>query len=172
MKTTLIVFLLAFSLAFPVAVQLVPNEALAAQTDGTVYANARFGFTVAVPPGHFSLIESDNGSGITVLYRNGMELRVYGSLNPMVFGTGCKDSFEEAKDLFDEVTYARLNEAKGWFVLSGYKDGTIRYLKQFVGLQAANTAEMVYPKAKVKELNAFVNDVVKSFAPGNLNTEN
>jgi hypothetical protein len=142
--------------------------AQAQEEAGEQFHNPRFGFTLTIPSGHTSLLLPENGDGVTALYREGMELRAYGSLSPLVFSRNCKALYEEAKEGFDEITYSRLNEAKGWFVLSGYREGKIRYLKQFVGREATNAVDMVYPKEHARKFDGFVNTVVRSFVPGSL----
>ena len=155
--------LLGLVLAFCVA-----HAVVASAAEGKVYENSRFGFSLVVPPGAMSTVEADNGDGITVRYKGGMDLRAYGSHAPAVFNQDCKAIFEESKALFDEVTYARLNESNGWFVLSGYQDGRIHYLKTFVGKDQACSVAMTYPREKLKEYDAFVRAVVASFEPGPL----
>ena len=160
MKTIALFWLLvAFCMAHAV---------VAPAAEGKVYANPRFGFALVVPPGAVSLVEADNGDGITVRYRGGMELRAYGSHAPAVLSQDCKAIFEESKALFDEVTYARLDVNNGWFVLSGYQDGQIQYLKTFVGNGLACSVAMTYPREQLKQYDAFVRAVVASFEPGPL----
>ena len=137
-------------------------------SEGRIYENSRFGFSLAVPLGNLSLVESENGDGITIRYREGMVLRAYASLAPLVFGRDYNALCEEAKTYFDEITYSRLNEEAGWYGLSGYKDGQIVYIKTFAGKEMTHTVEMTYPKETLKRYNEFVRLVVDSFVPGPL----
>ena len=140
----------------------------AAQAEGSVYTNDRYGFSLNLPPGHTSVTEPENGDGIIVTYGDGMVLRAYGALTPIVLGMDCAAIYEYAKTSFNEVTYARLNDAESWLALSGYKDGKVFYLKKFVGKSADYTVEMEYPKEKIELFNTFVKRVVGSFTPGDM----
>ena len=135
---------------------------------GRLYVNARYGFSLTLPHGYESVMEPENGDGVIVSYKNGMVLRVYGTLSPSVMNRGCKATFENDQRYFDKVTYRRLNERESWFVLSGYRDGRIGYVKCFVGNTAAYAVDMSYPRTDASRHDGFVRAVVKSFKPGSL----
>ena len=142
--------------------------AAAVQTEGSAYTNSRYGFSLTLPPGQLSLVESGNGDGITVAYPNGMTLKAYGTMVPLTFGTDCKAMYEEEKERLDEATYTRLNEKKRWFVVSGYRESTVVYIKMFVGKTSSYALEMSYPLKNVKMFDSFVGTAVGSFTPGDM----
>ena len=135
---------------------------------GARYVNARYGFSVLLPKGHVSFNEPDNGDGATFRYPEGMVVRVYGTLSPSVMDRDCKATFENDSQSFDTLTYKRLNEKKNWFVLSGYKEGDIRYMKCFVGKTAAYVIDMQYPREQASRYDGFVRAAAGSFSPGTL----
>ena len=162
MKKTLatgIVFTLVYGFVILAAV---------AQAEESAYINSRYGFSLTLPPGQLSLVEADNGDGITVAYPNGMTLKAYGTMVPVTFDRDCKAMYEEEKDRLDKVTYTRLNEKKRWFVVSGYREPTVVYIKMFVGKTSSYALEMSYPPENVKMFDAFVGTAVGSFTPGDM----
>ena len=144
------------------------STADAAQSTGTVYTSSRYDFSLTLPPGYLSLVEPENGDGITVTYGSGMTLKAYGTMAPLVFSTDCATMYGDARDTLDQATYTRLNEKERWFVVSGYREGNIVYSKQFVGKTAAYVLEMVYPPEHARDFDAFVRAVVGSFSPGDM----
>ena len=132
------------------------------------YTNSRYGFSLTLPLGYTANTEAENGDGITVTYKGDMTLLAYGTMAPAVLFTDCKAHYEETQSIFDEVTYARLNEKESWFVVSGYRKGKIGYVKQFVGKTCTYVIEMDYPRDKLREHNAFVKSIVDSFTPGDM----
>ena len=163
MKKTLLLGT-AFALLLTVSATL----SFAAEAKSTAYTNSRYGFSLTLPPGHLSIVEPENGDGVTVTYPNDMVLKAYGSMAPLALSTDCKSMFEEAKGEFSEVTYARLNEKQNWFAVSGYRGENIGYTKQFIGKTSSYAVKMLYPRENVKMFNAFVRAVVDSFTPGDM----
>ena len=67
---------------------------------------------------------------------------------------------------FDKITYQK--KMGNWFVLSGYKGGTILYRKTYVGKGAINHLFLQYPFKQLDAYNDIVKKISRSFKPGEL----
>jgi hypothetical protein len=148
-------FLLLLFLALPAA-------ALAQEWEP--YVNARFGFTVEIPPGFALVQEADNGDGRT--YAKG-EAKLSVWANYLATGpfeeevAGRRTAYrQEGWDL----SYDR--ETTGWASLSGTRAGTILY-HRIIALcdDAAAAFVLEYPQAMKAEIAPFVGTLVKSLRP-------
>lgn len=152
-KLTCVLFsALLFTLA------LSPLSSLDAFWDGS-YHNNRFGFSVAVPA-HFGMDPApDNNDGRRFFDREGCSVTVYGGHN--IMDATVASEMEDMKSFsFDSVTYER--KEKDWFVLSGFKDDDIIYVKVFVG-ETLITLQISYPAELKADYDETVSSVVKSF---------
>ncbi|MDO5674405.1 MAG: hypothetical protein Q4G66_05750 [bacterium] len=59
------------------------------------YANARYGFSLSLPPGEYQAKISDNGDGLSVEDGRGLLLRAYGTKCPGVLGQGFEEVLAE-----------------------------------------------------------------------------
>jgi len=132
--------------------------------DFTRYYNSRFGFTVSYPARMGMDPAPENDDGRRISDGEGFVLTVYGSHN--VFEMDVKEAAGAAKDLFDEVTYEA--SGKRWFVLSGYREDSIVYMKQWVGPDFLNCLIMEYPQERKKNYDQSVAAIARSFKSGEL----
>lgn len=131
------------------------------------YANSRYGFSLQWLPGKYSVVESDNGDGITVKDGKGLTMLAYGGMDPATFELSIEDAMSEARESLKQVTYEKLDRKGCWFALSGYAgDGKIRYIKCFYGPSECYTLEFTYPAKARAEYDKFVEFAVRHFVPG------
>jgi len=142
------------------AALLTPGLARAAAGDD-VYANARFGYSIAYPADVFTPgPESENGDGRAFDGPDGTRLLVFASHNAL--GTTVAAAFDEerlAPGL--EVTYSV--KKKDWFVVSGTKDGFIFYRKSILKNDVWYALELTYPHALKARMDPLVKGLVASF---------
>ena len=141
-------------------------EAMPGLTDVTgaapCYSNGRFGFSLSWLSGNYSVREADNGDGIVVQDNEGFTLLAYGTYGYMVMNQSMEQALAELSHGL-EVTYKRINDENGWFVVSGFAGGDIVYIKCFFGEDAACIVRMSYPKHKAKVYSPQVEKVAQSF---------
>jgi hypothetical protein len=132
------------------------------------YANARFGFSLSFPQNLFAAgSESDNGDGITIQSLDGHAMfRAYGSFAPSVLNKNLAQMYNERlKEPGQKITYKTLNAAKGFFVLSGTKDGHIFYEKTYVLNKVQKTFEIDYDRAQKVIFDDVAAQVANGFQP-------
>lgn len=129
------------------------------------YCNPRFGFCISHPTNLQEDPSPDNGDGQIFRDQNGLVLIASGMNNIMeeTIDTG----IQSAAGNFDNITY----KAKGdnWFVISGTKGNKIIYKKTFLGKNAENNLHIEYPGNLSSEYNELINNISKSFKPGEIN---
>lgn len=138
--------------------------AAAAAADWQPYANARFGFTVEIPPGFALLQEAENGDGRTYAL-GGAKLSVWA--NYLASGPFEAEVAERRKAYQQEgwdISYDR--QTAGWASLSGTRGETILY-HRLIALcdDAAASFVLDYPQAMKAEMAPFVGRLVKSLRP-------
>ena len=127
------------------------------------YHNERFGFDIAWEPGRYEAFEADNGDGITVTDGSGLEMRVYATLAPSVFGLSFEDFLSQHDN--PDAAYRRVNREEQWVAVSYDEGGSIRYTKAFYTEDIAYVLDMQYPAALIKHYDQLVKTAVRSFAP-------
>lgn len=151
MRSWATAFLLAMSVPAPAA-------------DGGLYANARFGYRIAVPEGFATGAEADNGDGIAAKARKGTAaLRVWGgamqagSFRDEVRGAIASDAAEGWT-----ITYRSVKaEGASW---SGTRGGRILYVRAIPLCDAAvGTLQLDYAATEAARYDALVGRLVKSF---------
>jgi hypothetical protein len=127
------------------------------------YANARFGFSIDIPPEFSQIAEADNGDGGTSMGPDKLsQLAVWGS--NLVEGTLADDfasRLEAAKADGWEISYSR--ETPRWASWSGSQQGRIFYARAIV-LCDDQIAYFLfeYPRARLESYRPFVERLVKS----------
>ena len=141
--------------------------ALGAQADGNfTYENSRFGFHVAYSSEIFEQgVESENGDGITVNSREGLaRMLAYGSYDPGVFGLTLQQIYDrERHNPARRVTYQRISNAGKYFVVSGFEDGLIFYIKSYVIGDTQLVLDIRYPDTARDPYDAMVTAISQSF---------
>jgi hypothetical protein len=129
-----------------------------------VYSNARFGYTIAIPPGFSGNGESDNGDGQVFETANGEALlRVYGGNNLEVsFAESLRTGMQYAREAGWDLSYERVT--RNWASYSGTRDGRILYARAIALCDRDQFAayELEYPvdydralmDKAIRELNA------------------
>lgn len=126
------------------------------------YSNARYGFSLSLPPGEYQARSSDNGDGLRVQDGRGLVLLAYGTMAPGALGQGFAAMLAELAQGFDTVTYRKTDAQAGWFVVSGYRGGKIGYVKCFFRGSDACIVDISYPKADKARYDALVTSVARS----------
>lgn len=125
------------------------------------YANARFGFSVEVPPGFALTREADNGDGRTYA-KGAATLAVWAHyLTAGDFAEEVAERRATYKQEGWDLSYDR--QTAGWASLSGTRGDTILY-HRVVKLCDDAVASFVleYPQAMKAEISPFVGKLVKS----------
>jgi len=146
-----------------------PGEVKAGQEQ--VYGNARFGYSVKYPSDMlFPQGEADNGDGQRLLSKDAKaELAVYGAIN--IDYTSLEADFNQesrggmANDTKRVVAYKRMKD--NWFVVSGFREGNIFYLKRFLVGDYFITFDFSYPESEKAKWDPVLTKMVANFNPGN-----
>jgi len=137
---------------------------LNAQQAYTKYCNDRYGFCVEYPVNLGMKPAPTNNDGRVFYDSEGYSMRVYGSYNAL--DHSIKAEMKEEEKGFDIVTYRAAKN--NWYVLSGYKDDDIIYLKTYMSRnkEIFYHLHISYPAKFKTEYNKIVSKVSKSFKPG------
>lgn len=141
---------------------------LSASAADHAYVNQRFGFELSYPAERFAEgQESDNGDGIRAVSRDGKAtLIAYGSHSPGVFGQSLEDVYnEERSSAGRRVTYQRLVRAESYFVISGFENGEIFYIKAYVIDGILKALDLRYPESARAPYDSVTAKVSRSFRP-------
>jgi len=128
------------------------------------YVNARYGFTVDIPPGFALVQEADNGDGRT--YAKG-EAKLLVWANRLADGTLEDEVVVRRRAYLREgwdIGYDR--QTAGWASLSGTLVDSILY-HRIIALcdDAAASFVLEYPQSMKKEMSPVVGKLVKSLRP-------
>ncbi len=135
-----------------------------AQSSQKTYCNSRFGFCVDYPTTFGMGPAPSNNDGREFSDRDGFFMIASGMYNALE--NNLRDEMQSQEKDFDRITY-RVKK-KGWFVLSGYKDNDILYLKTYVGEEYIYHLYIRYPVRLKAKYNTLVSTISKSFKPGSL----
>ncbi len=151
------------------ALFLVGNVISAAAQDN--YANARFGFSAAIPTiVSFDKTESDNGDGVAFHSEDGTaELRVWGSnLIEADLASEARADLQFAKQDGWAVSYAGGKYGRKFAVFSGSKGGRIMYERMVSTCNGQATAHyrIEYPTADKLKYDAAIRSLNASLKAG------
>ncbi len=135
-----------------------------AQQSYTKYCNARYGFCVEYPVNFGKEPTPTNNDGRAFYDGEGYFMRAYGSHNALEHSF--KDEMRYEEKGFDIVTYRAAKN--NWYVLSGYKDDDIIYIKTYMSKdkRVFYHLRIKYPAKYKTEYNKIVSKASKSFKPG------
>lgn len=135
-----------------------------AQLAYTKYCNARYGFCVEHPVTFGKEPAPLNNDGRAFYDGEGYFMRAYGSHNALEHSIKAEMRSEEKG--FDVITYRTAKN--NWYVLSGYKDNDIVYIKTYMSKdkRVFYHLRIKYPAKFKREYNNIVSKVSKSFKPG------
>ena len=133
-----------------------------AQQAYTKYCNSRFGFCVSYPANFGMSSAPDNNDGREFYDREGFSMTASGMYN--VLENSLKDEMKSQKEDFDTVTYHKVKN--NWYVLSGYKNNNILYIKTYMGKETIYHLYIKYPAKLKKEYDQIVSKASRSFKPG------
>ena len=135
-----------------------------AQQSYTKYCNDRYGFCVEYPVNFGIKPAAINNDGRVFYDTQGYTMRAYGSYNALEHSI--KAEMRDEEKGFDIITYRAAKN--NWYVLSGYKDDNIVYLKTYMSRnkEIFYHLYMRYPAKFKTEYNKIVSKVSKSFKPG------
>lgn len=138
---------------------------LNAQVVYTKYCNSRYGFCVERPVTFGMDPAPDNNDGRRFYDREGFSMSVYGSYNALEHSLNVE--MKEEEKTFDVITYKTVKN--NWYVLSGYKDDDIVYIKTYMSPDKSifYHLHINYPAKFKTEYNEIVSKVSKSFKPSN-----
>ena len=128
------------------------------------YINARFGFQVSYPSFLISAPVPANGDGTRVYDKKGFVLIGSGINN--VSGETFQTELQTQKEGIGKINYGV--RGNNWFAISGIKENKIIYFKSYIGAGAINHLYIEYPKDLRERYDKIVEDIAKSFIPGDL----
>lgn len=162
--------LLAFGMA---AVSAAPGAdgRIYLNPDAPHYKNARYGFSLTLPPGQWGVMEAANGDGITAKDDESdptsREIRVWGTRSYSVLGQDFAAALAEAEGDFASIARREADAAAGRFTLAGTaKTGGLLYVRCFFDKEVANIARITAPDGWQAGFDAAVRAVESSFKPG------
>lgn len=129
------------------------------------YRNERYGFSLRYPASFEMQRPSENGDGREFIRQDSCSFIAFGSNNALEY-----DLNDELKDVlseFTQVTYRK--RSRNWFVISGFQGERVLFIKCFLGKGSINEIWIRYPKSESHSMAVVVNQLVKSFHPGELN---
>ncbi len=134
-----------------------------AQQAYTKYCNARYGFCIEYPVNFGKEPAPTNNDGRVFYDNEGCSMRVYGSYNALEHSF--KAEMRDEEKGFDIVTYR--TSKSNWYVLSGYKDDDIVYIKTYMSRDKSifYHLRISYPAKFKTEYNEIVSKASKSFNP-------
>ena len=132
-----------------------------AQMDYKKYCNARFNFCVLYPITFGMGPAPDNNDGREFYDRNGFSMTASGMYN--VLENSLRDEMKSQEEAFDTITYQRIKN--NWFVLSGYSDKNILYIKTYIVHDTIYHLYIKYPENRKKEYDTIISKIAKSFKP-------
>ena len=135
-----------------------------AQETYTKYCNARYGFCIEYPVNFGMEPAPTNNDGRAFYDNEGYFMRAYGSHNAIEHSMNAEMKYEEKE--FDVITYKTAKN--NWYVLSGYKDDDIVYIKTYMSPDKSifYHLRISYPAKFKTEYNSIVSKASKSFKPG------
>lgn len=140
----------------------------AAAAEWTHYDNARFGYSVDVPPGYEVTQQALNGDGVVMKSADGRStLRVYGGFNVEAdFETSLATGMGHAEADGWALSYKRVTP--GWASYSGTRNGQILYARAISICAGSGYAsfELVYPAGEVAAFGPVVDRMVGSLKGG------
>ncbi len=151
---------LPYTIGIVITYMLLASAALA----DTRYCNERFGFCVSYPTQFKMHPAPDNGDGQAFYDEQGFSLIVSGINN--VMDDDLDRLLKSQRKDFDQITYQA--RGKNWFVLSGYRQQSILYVKFYLNPQTIQHLQIRYPTVYAKHYRNTVTAIVKSFTPGEL----
>ncbi|MBW6421192.1 hypothetical protein KX729_07030 [Rhizobium sp. XQZ8] len=133
--------------------------------DWKPFANARFGYTIDMPPGFAMQRAPDNGDGGTFLGKDGTRILVFGThVLDTTFDGEASNRIVGAMDDGWEISYSRVEPE--WASYSGAKGDRILYVR---GIKlcddSAGFLMLEYSKQDLKLYDPIVKRMVKSFKP-------
>jgi hypothetical protein len=140
-----------------------------ARSELSIYTNARFEYRLSYPSRLlFPQGEADNGDGQTFLSRDAKaRLSVYGTHNAL--DETLESAFQEASrgGLPDApnrvVSDKRLGD--NWFIVSGYQEGSIFYLKRYLIDDRFVSFDIIYPESQRSTWDRVVAKINDGFVP-------
>ena len=128
------------------------------------YCNTRFGFCVDYPATFGMGPAPTNNDGREFSDQDGFFMIASGMHNAL--DNSLIEEMKSQEEDFDKITY-RVKK-KNWFVLSGYKDNDILYLKTYIGKEYIYHLYIRYPTELKTEYNTLLSTISRSFKPGPL----
>ncbi|MBQ9405402.1 MAG: hypothetical protein IJU37_01525 [Desulfovibrio sp.] len=143
--------------------------AAALNMDKPHYANQRYGFSLALPPGRWEAAESANGDG-AVLRSDDWKavVRVYGTRGYAVQGLKFDAALKQEAGMFAQIGHREVDRKGGRFSLWGRDhEGQDAFLQCFWGKDAAYIAVVTMPSGlRVPDFEQVTAWVRRSFKPG------
>lgn len=160
--------ILSLLTASVVTFPFVDGSTLVKAQEYSKYCNDRYGFCIDYPKDIGIEPAPDNNDGRRFYDRNGFFMTASG-INNVTNETSQSEMQSQKKD-FNVITYQ--TTGKNWFILSGYKDNNILYIKTYVGNGSINHLYIQYPIYLKAEYDEVVIRISRSFKPGSINTIN
>ncbi len=154
----LLFFMMFFSITLPsIAAQIKLDPEL------PVYLNARYKFSITLPPGEYDVFEADNGDGITVRDGKELDLRAYGAMDINIPPLDFDATIEKALENFDSVSHKELHREENTFVLIGKKGNNFLTIKCIHRDGYNNWLWITFPIKGTVDYTSFTGKVLKNF---------
>lgn len=127
----------------------------------STYNNPRFEYSVSYPDNVTYKFESDNGGGCTFKINNEFEMLVWGNYFPSVENKNIKEIFQDEINNHTSVTYKSLKS--NWFVISGFSDNDVYYIKYFVINGSSKVLQITYDKSLKYKYDKYTEIISNSF---------
>ena len=128
------------------------------------YVNERYGFQMSYPAFLISAHNPANGDGIRMYDKKGFVLVTIGINN--VSDETFQSELNTQWESIGKITYGIRGD--NWFAISGIKENKTIYFKSYIGTGAINHLYIEYPRDQKDKYDKIVEDIAKSFMPGNL----
>lgn len=146
----------------PTIYEAMPGLAQEIANTDSFYYNNRYGFSLAWLPENCSIQESENGDGAVIRMNEDFTLLAYGTQSYAVMGQSMEDAFHELSEgLY--ITYKNIDKEKGYFIVSGYENDEIVYIKSFFYTDIACSIRISYPKINAQAYAPQVLKIVQGF---------
>jgi len=129
----------------------------------TTYRNPNYNLSINIPEYliKYSLTDGKDGHGFK--YSDGFDMKVYGNNNENLSNISVSEAYSNELKKYESVTYKVLKT--DWFVISGYDNGQIYYIKKYILKNHSITLFILMPKNLKEKYDNIVTDASKSFRP-------
>ncbi len=131
--------------------------------DKPFYHNARYDFSLELPPGKYMASESENSDGITIKDGKGFTLLAYGTRSYYVLEETFADAIRKTESEFDTVTDKKIDSDQKTFEITGLKGGNLIHIKCYFKEKHANFLRITHGQSAHDTYTNLCNTALKTF---------